>query len=458
MQQTYGGYAECSTSRAASGRMTSPSPPTTLWGMAGRAPIEALSEHPSRGMTDLPRSRMPHSGEFTATASPRALWAEMARRAPVAADLIPAFVLTGFLAAASTAQQHAIGGAHRIGVGGYLLLAGAAMALALRRRWALLAYASSLACTGAYLLAGDPPGPVLLAPFLGLVVVLGATRSLPMWIVSALAGAGVLSAVHGAVYGWSWPVALFAGVWVCLAAVAGIALEARRRFLRESRARAEWTQRSREEEARRRMVEERLRIAREMHDVIGHSLAVISLQAGVAEHLLASRPEEARKAVTAIRGVSKQALTELRGELAALRGEGLAGADRMPTPGLSAVPALVAQMRDAGLRIDLDLPHRGDEVPEIVSTAAYRIVQESLTNVARHAGTGTRANVRVVLELDRLELEIVDDGIGVNELPREGGGLQGMRERAAALAGSFSAGKRPEGGFRVRASLPLGGT
>src|ERR1700726_4046446 len=407
-------------------------------------------------MTDLPRSRMPAGGEFTATTSPRALWAEVARRAPVVADLIPALVLTGFLVAASTAQQHATG-AHRIGVGGYLLLVGAAMALALRRRWPPLAYAGSLACTCAYLLVGDPPGPILLAPFLGLVVVLGATRSLPIWIVSTLGGAALLSAVHGAVYGWSWPVALFAAVWVCVAAVAGIALDARRRFLRESRARAEWTQRSREEEARRRMVEERLRIAREMHDVIGHSLAVISLQAGVAEHLLASRPEEACKAVSAIRGVSKQALTELRSELAALRGEGLAGADRRPTPGLSALPALAAPMRDAGLRIDLDLPQRGDEVPEIVSTAAYRIVQESLTNVARHAGTGTRASVRVVLEPDRLELEIVDDGIGVSEPPREGGGLQGMRERAAALSGAFSAGRRPEGGFRVWASLPLGG-
>jgi signal transduction histidine kinase len=381
----------------------------------------------------------------------------MARRAPVAADLIPALVLTGFLAVASTAQQRATGDVHRIGAGGYLLLVGAATALALRRRWPRLAYAGSLACACAYLLVGDPPGPILLAPFLGLVVVLSATRSLPIWIVSALGGGVLLSAVHGVVYGWSWPVALFAGVWVCVAAIAAVALEARRRFLRESRARAEWTQRSREEEARRRMVEERLRIAREMHDVIGHSLAVISLQAGVAEHLLASRPEEARKAVTAIRGVSKQALTELRGELAALRGDGLASADRMPTPGLSAVPALAAQMRDAGLQIDLDLPQRGDVVPEIVSTAAFRIVQESLTNVARHAGAGTKASVRAVLQPDRLELEIVDDGIGPAEAPREGGGLQGMRERAAALAGTFSAGRRPEGGFRVWASLPLGG-
>ncbi|HEV3274730.1 MAG TPA: sensor histidine kinase [Candidatus Dormibacteraeota bacterium] len=407
-------------------------------------------------MTDLPRSRVPRGGEFTATASPRALWAEIARRAPVVTDLIPALVLTGFLVGASTAQEHATGDAHRIGIGGYLLLVGAAMALALRRRWPPLAYAASLACTGTYLLVGDPPGPILLAPFLGLVVVLAATRSLQIWIVAVLGGACVLSAVHGAVYGWSWPVALFAAVWVCVAALAGIALDARRRFLRESRARAEWTQRSREEEARRRMVEERLRIAREMHDVIGHSLAVITLQAGVAEHLLASRPEEARKAITAIRGVSKQALTELRSELAALRGEGLGGVDRRPTPGLSALPALAAQMRDAGLQIDLELPERGDEVPEIVSTAAYRIVQESLTNVARHAGSGTRASVRAVLQPDRLDLEIVDDGTGVDEPPREGGGLQGMRERAAALAGTFSAGRRTEGGFRVWASLPLG--
>ena len=408
-------------------------------------------------MTDLRRSRVPNSGEFSATASPRALWAELARRAPVAADVIPALVLTGFLVAASTAQQRAVTDPHRIGAVGYLLLVGAGMALALRRRSPPLAYAGSLACTGVYLLVGDPPGPILLAPFLGLLVVLGATPSLPIWIASALSGAILLGAVHGVVYGWSWPVALFASVWVGLAVVAGIALDARRRFVRESRAREEWTQRSREEEARRRLVEERLQIAREMHDVIGHSLAVISLQAGVAEHLLASRPEEARKAVTAIRSVSKQALTELRSELAALRGDGLTGADRRPTPGLSALPALAAQMRDAGLRVELDLPQGGMEVPEIVSTAAYRIVQESLTNVARHAGTGTTATVRVLLEADRLELEINDDGIGAGEPPREGGGLQGMRERAVALAGAFSAGRRPEGGFRVWASLPLGG-
>ncbi len=409
-------------------------------------------------MTDLPEPRASHTDELAAIPSPRALWAGMARRWPVLADLVPPLVLTGFLLAVTTAQAHFAGGAHRIGVGGYLLLLGAAMALALRRHLPLLAYAGSLACTGAYLLIGDPPGPILIAPFLGLVALLVATRSLPIWITSAVGGAAVLSVVHGAVNGWTWPVAVFAGVWLCVAATAAAVLDARRRLLRESQARAAWTQRSREEEARRRTVEERLRIAREMHDVIGHSLAVITLQAGVAEHLLASRPDEARKAVTAIRGVSRQALTELRTELAALRGEGLADADRRPTPGLSSVPALASQMRDAGLHIEVDLPKGEYQIPEIVSTAAYRIVQESLTNVARHAGSGATASVRAVLEPDRLELEIVDDGSGVRTPPTEGGGLQGMRERVAALAGAFSAGRRPEGGFRVWASLPLGTT
>jgi signal transduction histidine kinase len=406
-------------------------------------------------MTDLPRSGTPRAEEVTSPTSLRALWSEMTRRAPVLADVIPPLILTGFLVGASTAQQHAIGGTHRIWVDGYLLLAGAGMSLALRRRTPLIAYAGALACAAAYLFIGEPPGPILLAPFLGLLAVLNGTRSIPVWIGSSFGGAAILSVVHGAVNGWSWPLAVFAGAWLCLAGAAGFALDARRRLLSESRARAEWARRSRDEEARRRMVEERLQIAREMHDVIGHSLAVISLQSGVAEHLLASRPEEARKAITAIRGVSKQALAELRTELAALRGEGLAESDRRPTPGLSSIPALAAQMRDAGLRIDLDLPQRDEDVPEIVSTAAYRIVQESLTNVARHAGTGTKVTVRVVVEPGRLELEIFDNGTATAAPPREGGGLQGMRERVAALGGTFSALSPTGGGFRVAASLPL---
>ena len=205
------------------------------------------------------------------------------------------------------------------------------------------------------------------------------------------------------------------------------------------------------------MVEERLQIAREMHDVIGHSLAVISLQAGVAEHLLDTRPDETRRAIGAIRTVSKRALAELRTELAALRGEGVVGADRAPTPSLAAVPGLVAQMRDVGLTIEVDLAKDTSRVPDIVSTAAYRIVQESLTNVVRHAGAGAAATVRTGVLDGRLEIEVTDDGRGMAAQTADGTGLQGMRERAVALSGSFSAGNRDERGFRVWAALPLSG-
>ena len=176
--------------------------------------------------------------------------------------------------------------------------------------------------------------------------------------------------------------------------------------------------------------------------MIGHSLAVIS-SGRVAEHLLASRPDQARQAITAIRGVSKQALTS-RAEPAALRG-GVRHADRRRTPGLSGVPP-ASQMRDAGLDVEVDLPKGDYQIPEIVSAAAYRIVQESLTNVARHAGSGATASVRAVLDPNRLELEIVDDGSGTRTPLTEEGELQGMRERVAAVAGAFSAGRRPEGG------------
>jgi signal transduction histidine kinase len=201
------------------------------------------------------------------------------------------------------------------------------------------------------------------------------------------------------------------------------------------------------------MAEERLSIAREMHDVVGHSLAVISLQAGVAEHLLGSRPDEVRKAVAAIRKVSRDALTELRGELALLRGEGTP-AERRPAPDLQALRDLVASMRDAGLDVRLDLNLNQRTIPEVVAAAAYRIAQESLTNVVRHAGAGAHAEVRIRHAGEGLEVEVTDDGRGAQSVP-SGTGIEGMRERVTALGGGFTAGNQPRGGFRVWASIPI---
>jgi signal transduction histidine kinase len=376
------------------------------------------------------------------------------RRLPqLVVDVVPAAALAALVVAITTAQVHSTSGEH-LGVVAYLLLAGTGLALAARRLpW--LAYAVSVALTVVYLLLHNPPSIIFLPPFLALVSVMSQTRSMTIWVPAAAAGAAVLAVAHGASNGWSLPVGIFAAVWLGVALVVGVLLEARRRLTAEVTSRAEWARRSREEEARRRTVEERLDIAREMHDVIGHSLAVISLQAGVAEHLLSTRPEETRNAIAAIRRVSKEALTELRAELATLRGDGAAPAERAPTPDLAAIRSLVSQMREAGLSVDLDLTGDARAVPEIVSTAAYRIVQESLTNVVRHAGSGAAASVRAGVVDGRLEVEVVDDGRGMPAQATDAAGLQGMRERALALSGDFAAGNRAGGGFRVFAALPL---
>lgn len=382
--------------------------------------------------------------------------ARFGSRAPqLVLDVGAALAITAVMVAITTAQVHTTTTGQHLGAGAYLLLVGAGLSLAVRRPFPWLAYGGSVALTAVYLLLHNPPSIIFLAPFLGLVSVIAATKSTFTWVSAAAAGAAVLAAAHGVSNGWSVPVGIFVTVWLGVAFVVGAGLDARRRLVAEARERAQWARRSREEEARRRMVEERLQIAREMHDVIGHSLAVISLQAGVADHLLDSRPEETRKAIAAIRSVSKQALSELRAELASLRGEGTAAAERAPTPDLAAIPRLVSQMRDAGLKVELDLAREAGDVPEIVSTAAYRIVQESLTNVVRHAGPGATATVRVGVADGRLDVEVVDNGHGVQDQTLDGAGLQGMRERAVALSGSFWAGNGAGGGFRVSAALPL---
>ncbi|HZV51470.1 MAG TPA: ATP-binding protein [Candidatus Dormibacteraeota bacterium] len=161
-----------------------------------------------------------------------------------------------------------------------------------------------------------------------------------------------------------------------------------------------------------------------------------------------------RDAIRAIREVSRQALNDLRAELALLRGEESEEVGRALSPHLGAIPALVASMREAGLEVRLEVAGEVGTVPEMVGTAAYRIVQESLTNVARHAGPGARAEVRLAVAAGGLEVEVADDGRGPAGAVTAGTGLTGMRDRARALGGDLEAGSRPEGGFRVRASLP----
>jgi signal transduction histidine kinase len=213
--------------------------------------------------------------------------------------------------------------------------------------------------------------------------------------------------------------------------------------------------RARAEQERRQQSEERLRIARELHDVLGHHLSLINVQAGVGLHLLDSRPEQAREALTAIKSASAEALREVRTVLGVLRPED-EQAPRAPAPGLDGLAELTAE---AGLPVTVRRTGQPRPLPAEVDRAAYRIVQEALTNVRRHAGTGVSAEVIVGYEPGAVRVVVTDDGVGPGapvEASDEGNGIAGMRARAAALGGTLSAGPAPGGGFRVEATFPEG--
>ncbi|MGW4569202.1 sensor histidine kinase, partial [Streptomyces sp. NPDC004561] len=302
-----------------------------------------------------------------------------------------------------------------------------------------------------YLAAGYPYGPVYLAVA---VACFSAVVAGYRW--AAWASLGLLWAGHALValwlYRWLPPSGdksggltqeLFIAAWVlAILAVAEVARVRREQWARERADRAQ--------AARRRADEERLRIARELHDVLAHSISVINVQAGMGLALLDSDPEQARAALTTIKAASKEALGEVRQVLDTLRAPG--AAPRAPAPGLDRLPELVEQAAAAGLTVAVDgePPH----LPPGADLAAFRIVQEALTNVVRHSGS-RHARVHLAHDEGVLRLRIDDDGPATGaEAGGSGNGLAGMRERAAALGGTIEAGPRPDGGFRVLAVLP----
>jgi signal transduction histidine kinase len=215
---------------------------------------------------------------------------------------------------------------------------------------------------------------------------------------------------------------------------------------------------ARDELARRAVTEERLRIARELHDVVAHSMSIIAVQSGVGVHVLDSQPEEARKALAAVEATSRQALVEMRRLLGVLRAEAEPRGSLAPAPGLADVEALAAEVARAGVRVEVRIEGSPATLPAGLELSAYRIVQEALTNVVRHAGPAT-AQVAVRYTPDRVTVEVVDDGRGGDPgRDHSTHGIAGMRERAALYGGTLEAGPRPGGGFRVAASLPLEGT
>jgi signal transduction histidine kinase len=226
-------------------------------------------------------------------------------------------------------------------------------------------------------------------------------------------------------------------------------------------------ERTRAEEDRRRAGEERMRIARELHDVLAHNISLINVQAGVALHLMDEQPSQPRSALIAIKQASNDALRELRSVLDILR-QGDAQPPRASASGLAHLNSLIAGASATGLEVRTRVEGTPRPLPAGVDLAAFRIVQEALTNVTRHAGPAT-ATVLVAYGDDELTVQVDDDRKGVGSAfgrqPTDsdqqtrwsGNGIRGMRERAAALGGELAAGPRPGGGFRVRARLPLDG-
>ncbi len=341
---------------------------------------------------------------------------------------------------------------------GYVLLVVIGLVLIGRRRWPLPVFLTTAVASLVYYALEFTDGPGWIGLFVALYTLTAygdGRRSL--WIagvaITVLAVGWLVFAADiepRAAIGWVF----FRIAASVMAAALGESVRSRRAIAAEAQERARQAERTREDEARSRVDAERLRIAREVHDTVAHAIALINVQAGVTAYLLDRRPEGAREALVTIEQTSAQALHEMRAVLGVLRSS---DNGRVPHPGLGQVGELAAMAREAGLDVQLEMAESGPPVPSAVDHTAYRIVQESITNVMRHVGS-TRVTVALDYGPEALEIWVSNEG---PQLPPEvstvgaGRGIQGMRERCGLLGGELTAGPRPDGGFEVKARLPL---
>src|SRR5262245_31446537 len=362
---------------------------------------------------------------------------------------------------------------------GYVLLVVSGLVVAFRRKWPVPVFAVTAIASLMYYGLGFRDGPGWLGLFVALYT-LAAYGDGRRSLVTAAAG------IAGLAIGWlsfSSGIKPHAAIgWVffrigasVMSAALGESVRSRRFIAAEAEERAELAERTREEEARARVDAERLRIAREVHDTVAHAIAIINVQSGVTAHVLDKRPEQAREALEAIEQTSSRALREMRAILGVLRDD---GDGRMPQPGLGQIDELTAKARDAGLDVTLEATSPATPLPSAVGSAAYRILQESITNVIRHAGP-TRVRVALNPGIDVLEIRVTDEGRraaagddpadphlpaqhrtgnGTGSSAKSGRGILGMRERCQLLGGELDAKPTPCGGFEVTARLPLAPT
>ncbi|HEX6685478.1 MAG TPA: sensor histidine kinase [Candidatus Limnocylindrales bacterium] len=339
------------------------------------------------------------------------------------------------------------------------LLFGSGLILAVRRRWPLTVFCVVAAVSVVYYGVGFPDGPGWIALFVAVYTVTAygdGARSLRFAVIGlgALTVAWLFAADLSQNERLGW---LFFRIGTTVMAITlGESVRMRRVFAAQAHERAERAERTREQEAQRRVDAERLRIAREVHDTVAHAIAIINVQAGVTAHVLDKRPEQARETLRTIEQTSARALRELRTTLEMLT-DSTDEDRRSPAPGLHQLDDLTGEARRAGLDVTVETIGAGRELPSALDSASYRILQESITNAIRHAGP-SRVQITVHYGDGELLISVADDGRGVKAgegCAGSGRGIAGMRERCELLGGSLVAGPRPGGGFKVLAALPL---
>jgi signal transduction histidine kinase len=392
----------------------------------------------------------------SAWTSPHRGWRPSVRDACVAAVLTIVAVVAAYGEAHPQDPARYFTGGHHLPHtpdAALLLVAAAGIVLAWRHLYPRTVLCVSTAAVVAYSLLGYVNGVALLLPAvaMGTLAAMVPIRRAVVWAVAVTAvlmGATAANNPLGATNGGF--VIIPANMAVAL--FAGIATANRRAYADSVRAQAE-------ADAHRQIDEERLRIARELHDVVAHTMATINVQASAAAQLLRDRPGEAAESLAAIRAASKDGLRELRAILNVLRHADEPADPTQPTPSLARLDALAAGVRAAGLPVTVTVTGQPRELPAVTDLAAFRIIQEALTNSIRHAGPATAA-VAVRYEAAELRIEVTDTGRGPGGAAGANGsghGLRGMRERAAAAGGTIDIGSGPSGGFRVVAQFPLDG-
>jgi signal transduction histidine kinase len=388
------------------------------------------------------------------------------RAHPLAADIVMAVVLYALtLLAAATGPGFATGKALPVA----LALAGIAFgALLFRRRWPFPVLAVAMAAAEGYMALRRGEVWVQAAPIVALYTVADTMNRRRWSLAIGWMTVGLLATAHAVVNThWLGPENLTLAALGALAIAAGDASRSRRAYAAEVEARARRAEENREQEARRRVTEERLRIARELHDILGHRIALINVQAGVASRVFDDQPAKARQALAQVRHTGRSILDELRDAIGLLRQPDEPNAPTAPVvSGIADLGELIASFGAAGMRVSLEMCGSVRPMPRAADVTAYRVIQESLTNVRKHAGS-TGVLVRLTYTPAELRILVEDDG---PPGPRPAGdaqsmqgpgtagsghGIIGMRERVAALGGRFVAGPRTAPGFRVYATLPL---